>query len=700
MENAARRAGLGPAWRQTLNVHPLTSMHPNLRRPLRNGSNSSRGRDLRPRPLGATATLLTYLLLACAIALAFASLSAGRSAPGTLPVSSVRPGMKGFGLTVFRGTEPERFDVEVIDVLYRFRPGQDLILIRTPHPRLNEAQAVAGMSGSPIYLEGKLVGAYAYGWPFGTEPIVGVTPIHDMLAELQRPLVEGIWEMLGPVPRAAASAPRSRPPGRSRRRGPVAARPLLPNHRSARASSTDLPAYRGEQRHDALWAVRQLRAQQQEGQPGQAEAAQTPLMMAGLSTETLGLLSRELESFGMLAVQAGGSGPAPSAETSHASYRDGAAIGVQLIRGDVSATAVGTVTHVTGHRLVAFGHPMMNVGQTAMPTTTAEVVHILANQRRSFKMSRPVRAKGTLVQDRQAAVVVDAERTPETIPVRIRLHGPALPRLSSHPSPKTEWELELASNRNLTPLLLFSGLMNALQAVASDRTDVVFRAQQRVSIAGHGTLELTDQGHLLGGVATSTTLAQLRVFSAIDAAYGNPFERAHVTELEIDLSLSYADDVLEIAALRVPYAEAEPGSELPVHVTFRTYNGAEQRKTIGVPIPHSAAGQTVVIEANAGADVLPPLPIARNLDDLLDNVKYGYPASSLIIGVKLPSQGIRVEGHVAEQLPESVLNALRTETADTPSQLFDDRRRLALPMPQVLYGSAQVQVQVKDTSSL
>src|SRR6056297_696331 len=95
--------------------------------------------------------------------------------------------MTGYGLTVFRGTEPERFDVEVIDVLHGFRPDQDLILIRTPHPRLQQTKAVGGMSGSPIYIDGKLAGAYAYGWPFGMEPIAGVTPIANMLQEMDRP---------------------------------------------------------------------------------------------------------------------------------------------------------------------------------------------------------------------------------------------------------------------------------------------------------------------------------------------------------------------------------------------------------------------------------------------------------------------------------------------------------------------------------
>src|SRR5262249_55821945 len=124
--------------------------------------------------------------------------------PDTLPLSEVKPGMKGYGLTVFRGTQPEKFDVEIISTLHNFRPNQDLILIKTPHPRLDLAKTVAGMSGSPIYLNGKMIGASAYGWLFGAEAIAGVTPIKSMLEEMARPIPKQILPR-GAVPYPSAS---------------------------------------------------------------------------------------------------------------------------------------------------------------------------------------------------------------------------------------------------------------------------------------------------------------------------------------------------------------------------------------------------------------------------------------------------------------------------------------------------------------
>ena len=134
-------------------------------------------------------------------------LARGDAKPRTISVDEIKDGMKGYGLTVFKGTEPERFDVEVVGVLRNFRPSQELILIKTPHPRLNVTKNVRGMSGSPIYLDGRLAGAYAYSWSsFQVEPVAGVTPIAPMLAEMRRPIPPGFWPLEGGAPLPASSA--------------------------------------------------------------------------------------------------------------------------------------------------------------------------------------------------------------------------------------------------------------------------------------------------------------------------------------------------------------------------------------------------------------------------------------------------------------------------------------------------------------
>lgn len=639
----------------------------------------------------AFAHLQPFWLPALCIGLVHATLSLARNELPTIPVEDVRPGMKGFGLTVFRGTTPERFPVEVIDVLHQFRPGQDLILIRTPHPLLEEAKAVAGMSGSPIYLDGKLAGAYAYGWPFATEPVVGVTPIAAMLAELARPIDPAIWDILGPAPQPA---PRKLARTRTRASIPV-----------SNAKGT-LPPYRDFQPHDALWAIR--RVAQRSTAPGAPQPAQTPLMLAGFSNHVTAMLSRELEPLGLVAVQAGASsGPAPrkAGQGQPRGYQNGSAIGVQLISGDVSATAVGTVTHVDGQRLVAFGHPMMNVGQTAMPTSTTEVVHILSSQQRSFKMSRPLQPQGTLIQDRQAAVVVDTELEPERIPVTLRLTGSALPSQTAADGSgtventtdlRTTWRFQVASNRALTPMLVYSALVNALKAATSDAADVVFRARSEITVAGRTPIVFVDEGHLAEGISSPALPAKLRVFSALDAIYGNPFERSRLTGLAMDVHLSYSDAVAEIISAQVPFTHIEPGQEVPVHITLRTFDGQERREVMRIRVPYSAAGETIQLQLQPGHQIRPPQPIPTDLDSLLAGLQARYQATSLVATVQLPTKGIRLPGHVAHRLPGSFVNALQTSSQTAPSSLFSDVEFTELPLGQVLYGSTHVQLHILD----
>jgi hypothetical protein len=185
------------------------------------------------RHLSSFLALAALGLLASLPGLKAAQAGAATSRPDTMPVSQIHRGMKGYGLTVFEGTRPERFDVEVIDVLKNFRPRQDLILVKTKHPRLEVAKVVAGMSGSPIYLDNKMIGAYAYGWSFGSEPVAGVTPIDNMIEDLQRPLPDkySVGRSSPPRPAPTTASARRTTPGVSTARATTcnSTRPRSPN---------------------------------------------------------------------------------------------------------------------------------------------------------------------------------------------------------------------------------------------------------------------------------------------------------------------------------------------------------------------------------------------------------------------------------------------------------------------------------------
>lgn len=611
--------------------------------------------------------VLLPVLVVCCLATTLGHIAHSQGDTPTIDIEDVRPGMRGYGLTVFRGTRPKRFDVEVIDVMPNFRPGQELILIKTTHPVLEQAKIVAGMSGSPVYLDGKLAGAYAYGWTFGNDPVAGVTPIRHMLQELARPVNPEIWKILGTFP---------------------GQRQTLRKH-ARRDRHAALPPFLGDRNHDALWTLRNsagtARTSDSAGMPTLTPVA-TPLMLGGFSRAATELLQASLEPHGLLPLQAGGGGGQPVAGDG---FVDGGAIGVQLARGDVSATAVGTVTHVAGRKLIAFGHPMMNLGQTALPTSTAKVVHVMSSLRRSFKMAHPVTPLGAMVHDRQSAIVVDADVKAETVPLRLRVQG--MPG-----APRSEWNVEVASGRGLTPSLSFATLLNALQATAAGDSDVVYRATGTITIPGHGTHRFVDRGHLAGGAAGPQTLSRLRVFGAMEAVYGNPFTRARVSRVEIDLELEASDDVAIIRDVAVNHQEVEPGKPVDVYVTLQRFNGPTWVERVPVPIPASAAGAKLNLTIASGPQVSIPRPKPQSLDDLLEGLTRAYPPTSMVASLSLPTRGIRVRGHVAERLPASAMDLLLSRAGADAPVAFGDTVRREIPMKRVIYGQAKLQLRVRE----
>jgi len=241
------------------------------------------------------AAALVGLLLPLPLGLHPAHADGGSNRPDIMPVSDIHPGMKGYGLTVFQGTKPERFDVEVIDVLRNFRPKQDLILVKTKHPRLEITKVVAGMSGSPIYLNDKMIGAYAYGWSFGSEPVAGVTPIRNMLDDLARPLPDHIdgWPL---------------------KLMPVAGKPAKGPER--RASNDGGRRYQGELgRYDVREHAAQLARAVGIDNSRVVSAltpVSTPILIGGMSSRSIAFAQQLMAPLGLEPLQAGG-GASPEA---------------------------------------------------------------------------------------------------------------------------------------------------------------------------------------------------------------------------------------------------------------------------------------------------------------------------------------------------------------------------------------------------
>jgi hypothetical protein len=596
--------------------------------------------------------------------------------PGTMPVSEIQAGMRGYGLTVFRGTQPERFEVEVIDVLHQFRPDQDLILIRTTHPILTDATTVGGMSGSPIFLEDRLIGAYAYGWPFGRHPVAGVTPIENMMRELRRTPRAGSFPGATPLSAPASAARAEAPSDRGR---------------VARTLPAGVSPYLGTSARNAFSAFDERPRERVELPDGsRLVPASTPLLVGGMDPEVLGEWGRRLEPYGIDVLQAGGAGAPPtSATTAAARFVDGGALAVTLSRGDIASTVVGTVTHVEGDRLVAFGHPMVEGGEVGFPTAVARVLHVLASYQRSFKIAEAVAPLGTMTQDRQAAVVIDTTLQPAMIPVHLRVTG--LPT-----EQRTEWNFEVASHRAITPMVLGGAIQSAVKAIAADNDYVMFEARSRVELEGLGApIELTDRGFAASGAGGASMLSAIRAFDAIEIAYANPFRDTRLRSIDVEVALRFAHDTAEIVDASVDATEVNPGQPVEVRVVLRRWSGDEEVRRLSVMVPESAAGQSIQILVQPGPDAEIERPEPRNLDDILEAVRNRYGATDIVLSTRLPGRGVRTPGHVVRSVPPSVLDAMQSTTDSDRVRAFQTHLRRAFSTDLVLTGAARIELTVR-----
>ncbi|HVR20107.1 MAG TPA: SpoIVB peptidase S55 domain-containing protein, partial [Polyangiaceae bacterium] len=538
-------------------------------------------------------------------------------------VSELKRGMKGYGLTVFEGTKPERFDVEIIDVLTNFRPRQELILIKTKHPRLEVAKVVAGMSGSPIYIDGKMIGAYAYGWSFGTEPVAGVTPIRAMLDELELPLPDTIdgWPLRLVPGRTAA---KSRAPGRS----------------GGKRFGGELGRY------DVFEHAREVKLASSQSDRSMTAVAPvaTPLLMGGMTPGAIRLANEMLAPLGLEPMQAGGGGDSidPSAPSR---FEDGGAIGVQLVRGDMSAMGLGTVTRVEGDRLVAFGHPMMEAGVTALPTAVGRVAWFLASEQRSFKLGMPVRPVGALVNDRVASIVCSHSAAAPVVQVSVSIKG--VPGI-----PVSTWNFEVAHEKFMTPTFVAVAIGSGLQTVANEHQDVTWTAKSKLEIQGFGAVELDDYGVAIGGTPDAGEFARSNLVRAIGSVLNNPWQYARIERATVAIELRYSRDILRLRGAELLDPEVDAGQAARVRLTLAPFVGPEITKTLSVPMPSRLAGKTVTLEIGPGyqedRDKAAPNTLGELVRNLEDPV---FPPRSIIVSYSAGDATVTHRGKIAENLP-------------------------------------------------
>jgi hypothetical protein len=569
------------------------------------------------------------------------AITPGGPPPPLLKLADVRPGMVGQALTVFQGTKPEPFKIRVVAVLKQFLPKQDVILIRAEDPRVEHSGIVAGMSGSPVYIDGKLMGAIAYAWAFSKEPLGGVTPIENMLAERARP----------------------------RRRSPedVAMAEPQPDDIAGRG----LPALAGTA-----------------GGDGRLVRASVPLSVSGFTARTIADLTDELRPTGLVPMQAGGGRKVDGrrqAEPGH--VEPGSAIGVELVRGDMSMVGTGTVTYVDGSTVLAFGHPMFGIGEVYLPLVDAEIHAFLPSLAQSFKLSSPLHEVGALVQDRASCIIGALDAHTTMMPIEVRITGPEGRTRTFH--------AEVARNRRLTPMLASAVVSNAVSDAEPDVTDVVATVTAKLAVHGHETLELRDQLFSAEGLA-GRLVASARGLRALGDLMFNPFEPVVIDRLDVDVKIELRRDAAEIIGVALPRDTVRAGETVPVRVTLRPYAGAEYVETVPVKIPRTVAGQSVRIEAASGAMVRPDVAPPETLAGTFENLRTYYTAGNIVVSVQTPDEGAALRGRLFTGLPASAMDTLRPGTQSRRADGYRISERTVFSSKRLVSGRQEVTVAVRN----
>jgi hypothetical protein len=591
--------------------------------------------------------------------------------PAIMPLSDVKPGMVGQALTVFQGTKPEPFKVRVVSVMRNFLPKQDVILIRAEDPRVEFSGIVAGMSGSPVYIDGKLVGAVAYAWSFAKEPLGGVTPIESMLAERRRPrrVSREVFAEGAPSSGEVLAAEGLSVPAALRGKGNLASATSGFGTPDALARGLGLPP---------------IGPAPANGEPRLMRAS-VPLTVSGFSPRTVGELAEELKPTGLVPLQAGGGGRVGPPAAGH--VEPGSAIGVELVRGDMSTVATGTVTYVNGSDVLAFGHPLFGIGEVYLPMVDAEIHAFLPSLSQSFKMSSPLNEVGTLVQDRPACIMGDLDARTTMLPIDVRVTGPGVePRL---------FHAEVARNRRLTPMLASMVVGNAIADAEPDVTDMIVTVTSKVGVKGFAPLELRDQIFSPEGVS-SHALASSKGLRAMGELLFNPFEPVVLDRMDVDVRVEYRRDVAEIVGVAVPTQQVRAGDTVDLRVTMRPYAGAEYVETVPVIIPRTVAGQTLKVEVSSGASVKPDMPPAETLPVYIDNLRKAYSASSIVVTLQTPDDGASLRGRLISGMPASALDTLRTGNQTARAGTYHIADRTVFPARQLVSGKEELTVAVKS----
>jgi hypothetical protein len=471
--------------------------------------------------------------------------------PKTIAVSQIRAGMRGVAYTVFEGIKPEAMEVEVLGVMHNVNgPKGDIILVRLHGQKVEYTGVVAGMSGSPVYLDGKLAGALAFRiGEFSKEPIAGVTPIADMME------INALDKT--PAEESAAAKPTM---------NMVAGKTASPGETSSISGSNE----------DAAAVANYLKP------------IETPLVFNGFSEEAVQLFAGKLGAAGIVPVMGAGS---ISNDKQPEPLVPGSAVSAVLVRGDMDIEATCTVTYVDPQKLLACGHPLLQFGSVDLPMNKAEVLATLPSPLNAFKIVDTTEPAGTFVQDRHTGILGVFDKQPEMIPVTLSIHSS---------TGEKQFHYEVLNNPKLTPVALMVTVFNALHGVNEFGEEITYRLSGSIGVKGFPEVTMRNMFSPEENSQPAAMQAALSLGERFGRIYDNPYNAPAIAGVNLNFDLVRERRWARLESARTDVTEARPGDEVMLETVLEPYRGERIVQRIPVKIPTSASKGTLRILVSDG----------------------------------------------------------------------------------------------------
>ncbi len=600
--------------------------------------------------------------------LLFAAVIAGESSIPIMPLKDIRPGMHGVGRTVFSGTEVEEFELEIIEFYRNYIPKKDIILARLTSPNVLKTGVVSGMSGSPVFIEGKLIGALAYGFGlFPKDPIAGITPIEQMLDIFK---CEGVREQERALIGAVLDSSLSLAYLISSEAEKIDA--LLINVFKQRFFQSSLPA-----------GFTQL---------------PIALKFSGFDNRLLNRFSEAFNQSGFQVVQGGGSAANVSANTVPSiPLLPGGAISGVLLDGDMGISGVGTITYLDGNKVLAFGHPFFGSGAVNIPMAPAKVLTTISSSYSSYKMTEDGSIVGTIHQDRNTGIMGIIGETPDLIPIKLRYESPFQEKL--------EYNFRMASDKSLNsflPIILMITLSNAISSARMGDGQFDTHLTGKIELSGYDDI-VFDNFYASKNIGEDVALSTRDV--AITSMYlvMNKFNNPKIERIDLNFQSTTGSNAAEIEQVWYDKSSLKPGESITLNVFIRPHLRQIQKLTYQIPLPEDIEPGIYSILVGSG-DFLSRLEVALspgkfqpyNFPHLVKLLNQRRKNNQLFIQLRKPTEGTIIDAQEFTQLPPSILAVMNSKKTSSRRNYLRDMPLLELvkPVDWMLQGGHWIRIQV------